>query len=62
MTDSPRQSIDTSPVISSQMFDTYKLLLFVYDVLNMLQLDFEGTVMNPVLIQEDSMENEILLE
>ena len=62
MTISPRQLTDTSPGIFSQTFDTYKLLLSVRDVLNTLQLDAEGAVMDPVTIQEDSVEDEVHLE
>ena len=39
MTISPGQSAEVSPGISSQTFDTLKLLLSIRDILNTLQLD-----------------------
>ena len=44
------------------MFDTYKLLISVRDVLSMLQLDSEGAVMDPITIQEDYVEDEVPLK
>ena len=62
ITISPGRSIDTSSGISSQTPDIYKFLLFIYDVLSTIQIDSEGTIMDPIIIQEDSMEDEVLLE
>ena len=42
MTISPRQSVEASPGVSSQTFDTLKLLLSIRDILNSLQLNSIG--------------------
>ena len=44
MSTSLRQSAETSPDVSSSTLDTVELLLSVRDVLNTLQLDFDGEV------------------
>ena len=44
MTISSGHSAETSPNISSPMFDTYELLLSVHDVLSTLWLDSKGEV------------------
>ena len=55
MTISPRQSVETSPDVSSSMSDTYELLLSIRDVLSTLQLDSEGEVIGEDDMVLDSM-------
>ena len=58
MTISPRQSVETSPGISSLTSDTYELLLSIRDVLSTPQLDSEDEVISMDDIFIDSVAEE----
>ena len=54
------QSADTYPAISSQMTNTYDLLISIREVLSNLQLDANEEVLDSKKMEEDAVEDEDL--
>ena len=60
MTILPGQFADTSPAVSSQMTNTYNLLISICEVLSNLQFDTHEEVLDSEKMEEDVVEDEDL--